>query len=203
MHSHHVPAYVEEVRRCFEEAYAEAHLQTSSKADRQKQYYDRVTSTVQLMLGDVVLINLDMFQDKRKVKDWWSEAEYVVMCQVTDDMPTYEVLDDDGNVKVIHNNRLFLVAPTKEDATSLGGSESVSEEGATQSTSAELTPLEWGSEMPESEVDEVLTQCLTSHIPLGWVDGILQLLPSVALRPTLQVLGTGDGMWSLSDKDVH
>ena len=117
MHSHHVPAYVEEVRRCFEEAYAEAHLQTSSKADRQKQYYDRVTSTVQLMLGDVVLINLDMFQDKRKVKDWWSEADYVVMCQVTDDMPTYEVLDDDGNVKVIHNNRLFLVAPTKEDAT--------------------------------------------------------------------------------------
>ena len=40
----------------------------------------------------------------------------------------------------------------------LGGSESTSEEGATQSALEELTPLEWESEVPESEVDEVLTQ---------------------------------------------
>ena len=69
MCSHHVPAYVEEVRKCFKEAYAEAHLQTNSKVDRQKWYYDRVTSTMQLMLGDVVLMKLDAFQGKRKVKD--------------------------------------------------------------------------------------------------------------------------------------
>ena len=91
VHSHHVPAYIEEVRRCFKEAYAEAHLQTNGKADRQKQYYDRMTSTVQLMPGDVVLMKLDEFQCKRKVKDRWSKAEYVVMHQVADDMPTYEV----------------------------------------------------------------------------------------------------------------
>ena len=34
--SHHVPAYVEEVRKCFKEAYAEAHLQTNSEVDQQK-----------------------------------------------------------------------------------------------------------------------------------------------------------------------
>ena len=94
------------------------------------------------------------------------------------------------------------MVPTK-DTTPLGGSKSVSEEGTAQSVLAELTPLEWESEMPESEVDEALTQCLTSHVPLGWIDGILWPLPSVALRPTLQGLGTGDGTWSLSDKDVH
>ena len=43
--SRHVPAYVTEVRRCFKEAYAEAHLQTNCKAKKQKQYYDRATST--------------------------------------------------------------------------------------------------------------------------------------------------------------
>ena len=198
----HVTMYVEEVRRCFKEAYAEAHLQTN-KADKQKWYYDRMTSTVQPMPGDVVLMKLDPFQGKRKVKDQWSEAEYMVMHQVADDVPAYEVQDDGGNVKVIHCNRLFLVVPTKEDATPLGGSESISEDGATWSTLVELTPLEWESEMPESEVDEVLTQCLASRIPLGCVDGILQPLPSVALRPTLQGLGTGDGTWSLSDENVH
>ena len=91
VHFHHVSAYIEEVRRHFKEAYAEAHLQTNSEADRQKWYCDTVTSTMQLMLGDIVLMKLDTFQGKRKVKDQWSEAEYVVMHQVTDDVPTYEV----------------------------------------------------------------------------------------------------------------
>ena len=155
VHSHHVPACVEEVTKCFKEAYAEAHLQTNSKADRQKWYYDRVTSTMQLMSGDIVLMKLDVFQGKRKVKDWWSEAEYVVVHQVADDMPTYEVRDNGGNVKIVHHNRLFLVANPKDDATPLGGSESISEEGAAWSALVELTPLEWESEIPESEVDEV------------------------------------------------
>ena len=154
-------------------------LHQSALADQQrsrqakKGYYDRVTSTVQLMPGDVVLMKLDVFQGKRKVKDRWSEAEYVVVCQVTDDVPAYKVRDDGGNVKAAHCNRLFLVAPAKEDATPLGGSESVSNEDATWSALAELTPLEWRSEMPGSEVDEVLTRCLTSCVPLGWIDGIL------------------------------
>ena len=133
------------------------HLQTNSKVDRQKWYYDRATSTVQLMLGDLVLMKLDVFQGKRKVNERWSEAEYVVMHQVADDILAYKVQDDGGNVKVIHCNRLFLVAPAKEDATPLGGNRSVSEEGTTWSALAELTPLEWEREMPESEVDEALT----------------------------------------------
>ena len=39
-HSHRVPAYVMEARKCFKEAYAEAHLQTNCEAKKQKRYYD-------------------------------------------------------------------------------------------------------------------------------------------------------------------
>ena len=35
---------------------------------------------VQLMPGDIVLIKLDVFQGKRKVKDLWNKADYVVVC---------------------------------------------------------------------------------------------------------------------------
>ena len=69
MHSCCIPAYVEEVRKYFKEAYAEVHLQTYNEVDYQKWYYDRVTSTMQLMPGNIVLMKLDMFQGKRKVKD--------------------------------------------------------------------------------------------------------------------------------------
>ena len=91
VHPYRVPVYNEEVRKCFKEAYTEAHLQTNSEADRQKWHCDRVTSTIQLMPGDVVLMKLDVFQCKRKAKDWWSEAEYIVVHQVTNDVPTYKV----------------------------------------------------------------------------------------------------------------
>ena len=103
-HSCHVPAYVTEVWRCFKEAYTEAHLQTNCEAKKQKRYYDRATSTVQLVPGDIVLVKNDTFQGKRKVKDQWSETEYVVVCQVADGVPAYEVKDEAGSVKTVHHN---------------------------------------------------------------------------------------------------
>ena len=185
VYSRHVPMYVEEVRKCFKEAYTEADLQTNSKVDRQKWYYDRATSTMQLMPGDIVLMKLDTFQGKRKAKDRWSEVEYVVTHQVTNDVPTYEVRDDGRNVKVTHHNRLFLVAPTRDVAMPLGESKSISYVGATRSALVELTPLEWKGETSESNVEGALTQCLASHVLFGWVDGTLWTLPLVALRPTV------------------
>ena len=76
--SHRMPAYVMEVWRCFKEAYTEAHLQTNCKAEKQKCYYDQATSTAQLVPGDVLMKN-DAYQGKQKVKDRWSETEYVVV----------------------------------------------------------------------------------------------------------------------------
>ena len=92
-----------EVRRCFNEAYAEAHLQTNCEAKKQI-WYNRTMSTVQLALGDIVLMKNDAYQGKQKVKDQWSETEYVVVCQVADGVPAYEVKDEAGNIKTIHRN---------------------------------------------------------------------------------------------------
>ena len=90
----------------------------------------------------------------------------MVVHQVAGDIPEYEVCDDGRNMKIIHCSWLFLVATPWSDAMPLGESKSLSEEGTTQSTLAELTLLEWESKAPESNVDEVVTLCLTSHIPL-------------------------------------
>ena len=62
----------------------------------------------------------DTYQGKWKVKDWWSETEYVVVRQVADGIPAYEVKDEVGNVKTVHHNWLFLVATPKEAVTPLG-----------------------------------------------------------------------------------
>ena len=203
-HSHCMPAYVMEVRRCFKEAYTEAHLQTNCKAEKQKHYYDRATSTVQLVPGDIVLLKNDAFQGKRKVKDQWSETEYVVFCQVTDGMPAYKVKDEAGNVKTIHHNQLFLVATLKEAVMPLGVGMSISEENISRSTWAEHTLLEIENDSPEGSVDGADTLSPASRVPLGWVGGVLRLLPSVAPRPTMwRGIGTGNGAESPSSGEVH
>ena len=193
-----------EVRRRFKEAYADAHLQTNCEAEKQKQYYDQATSTAQLVLGDVVLMKNDTYQGKQKVKDQWSETEYVVVRQVTDGVPAYEVKDEAGNVKTVHCNQLFLVATPMEAVTPLGEGASISEENGAWSTLVEHTPFGVESDSPEGLVDGDDTLSPASRVLLRWVGGVLWLLPSVALRPTMwKGLGAGDGVWSQSDQEVH
>ena len=159
---------------------------------------------MQLVPGDVVLMKNDVYQGKWKVKDWWSETEYVVVCQVTDVSPAYEVKDEAGNVKTIHGNQLFLVATPMEAVTPLGAGASISEENIARSTLAEYTSFGVESNLPEGSMDGTNTLSPTSRVPLRWVGGVLWPLPSMALRPTMwRRLGAGDGVWSQSDKEVH
>ena len=146
----------------------------------------------------------DAFQGKQNVKDWWSETEYVVVCQVTDGMPAYKVKDEAGSVKTIHCNRLFLVAAPKEAVTSLGEGISISKEDVVRSTWVECTFLEVESDLPEGSVDGVDTPSPASRVPLRWVGGVLRPLPSVAPRLTMwRGIGAGDGVESPSDEEVH
>ena len=174
------------------------------EAEKQKRYYDQATSTAQLVPGDVVLMKNDAFQGKQKVKDWWSETEYVVVRQITDGMPAYKVKDEAGNVKTIHCNRLFLVATSKETIMPLGAGTSISEENVVWSTQMEHTLLEVESDSPEGSMDGADTLSPASRVPLGWVGGVLWPLPSVAPRLTMwRGIGAGDGAESPSDEEVH
>ena len=121
---------------------------------------------MQLVPGDVVLMKNDAYQGKQKVKDWWSETEYVVVHQVADGIPAYEVKDEAWNIKTIHCNWLFLVAIPMEVVTPLGAGVSISEENITQSTLVEYTPFGVESNLPERSVDWADTLSPTSRVPL-------------------------------------
>ena len=196
MHCRWVPAYIEEVQKCFKEAHTEAQHQSNNEADRQKRNYDKFTSTVQLMLGDMVLTKADAFQGKRKVKDRWNKVEYEVVCQVTNGAPSYEIKDASSNVKVAHHNRLFLVATPQGAPTALCQSEDASVDLTTHSALVELTPLECDNDLLRNTMEERLSQCSTSLVPFGQVDGILQPLPMVV--PSTAMKDNRDRM-----KDEH
>ena len=177
-----VPAYVEEVLARFKEAHTEAQHQSNSEVDRQKRNYDRAMSTVQLMPGDTVLKKADAFQGKRKVKDQWSKVEYEVICQVTNGVPSYEIKDISGNLQVAHCNQLFLLATPQGEVIPLSKNEDANSGVSTRSALAELTPLVCGNNLPKDLLEGCPTHHLASHVPLGWVDGVLQPLPMVVHR---------------------
>ena len=193
-----------EVMRRFKEAYTEAHPQTNCKVKKQKHYYDRATNTVQLVPGDMVLMKNDAYQEKWKVKDQWSETEYVGVHQVADGIPAYEVKDEAGNFKTIHHNRLFLVATPIEAVMPLGVGSSISEKNVVRSTRAKHTSLGVENDSPEGSVDGADTLSPTSRVLRGLVGGVLQLLPLVAPRLTMwRGIGAGDGVGSPSNEEVH
>ena len=125
------------------------------------------------------------YQGKQKVKDRWSETEYVVVRQVADGILAYEVKDEAGNIKTIHCNWLFLVAIPMEAVTPLGAGVSISEENVARSTLVEPTPFGVESDSPEGSMEGANTLSPTSRVPLRWVGEILRPLPSVALRLTI------------------
>ena len=117
----------------------------------------------------------------------------MVVRQVADGIPAYEVKDEAGNVKTVHRNRLFLVATPMGEVKPLGVGALLSEEKSARSALAELTSLEIESDSPEGSVDGADTLSPTGRVTLRWVGGVLWPLLSVVPRPTtLRGLGAGD-----------
>ena len=159
---------------------------------------------MQLVPGNVVLMKNNVYQGKQKVKDRWSETEYVVVHQVADVIPAYEVKDEAGNIKTVHCNQLFLVAAPVGAVMPLGVGALLSEENVARSTLAEFTSLEVENDLPEGSVDGADTLSPASRVLFRWVGGVLRPQPSVVLRlTTWRGLGAGDGVWSQSDEEVH
>ena len=88
-----------------QEDFNEVQVQSTSKAERQKQYYDRKAIAISLEPGHLVLAKADTYRGKRKVKDQWEEEPYEVECKVAEGIPSYLVKNQwIGHSGVLHQN---------------------------------------------------------------------------------------------------
>ena len=92
-----------------------------------------------LKSGDLVLVKVDAWKGKRKIKDRWDEETWEVSQQIAADVPSYEVTNQHGWSRVLHQNWLIVsevgiplcmgnhhtwdrcTSPTPCKTTSLGG----------------------------------------------------------------------------------
>ena len=97
-----VDTYVASVRDQLRSALREAQAQLTAEAHQQKQYYDRKVGTVNLKPGDLVLVKVDSWKGKRKIKDRCDEETREVSWQIAADMPSYKVMNQHGWSRVLH-----------------------------------------------------------------------------------------------------
>ena len=111
----HVDCYIAKLCEKLHEAFKEAQAQSTSEAERQKQwYYDRKANAISLETGDLVLAKADAYKGKRKVKDWWEEEPYEVEHQVAEGVPSNLMKNQHtGHSWVLHQNWLFLIIPAE------------------------------------------------------------------------------------------
>ena len=105
-----VDVYVASVRDRLRSTLWEAQAQSTMEACQQKWYYDRKIGTVNLKPGNLVLVKVDAWKGKRKIKDRWEEETWEVVCQITADVPSYEVMNQHGWSQVLNQNQLLLIA---------------------------------------------------------------------------------------------
>ena len=91
-----VDMYVASVRDRLRSTLWEAQAQSTTEACPQKWYYDRKIGTVNLKPGDLVLVKVDAWKGKRKIKDRWEEETWKVVQEITADVPSYEVTNQHG-----------------------------------------------------------------------------------------------------------
>ena len=98
----HVDMYIASVWDRLRTTLWEAQAQSMAEAHRQKWYYNRNIGTVNLKPGNLVLVKVDAWKGKRKIKDRWEEEAWEVVHQITTDVPSYEVTNQHRRSRVLH-----------------------------------------------------------------------------------------------------
>ena len=104
-----VDVYVASVRDQLRSALQEAQAQLTVEAHQQKWYYNRKIGTMNLKPGNLVLVKVDAWKGKRKIKDRLDEETWEVSRRIVADVPSYEVTNQHGKSRVLHQNWLLLV----------------------------------------------------------------------------------------------
>ena len=162
--------HIAELCKWLWEALKKVQAQSTSEAEKQKQYCDRKANAILLETGKLVLAEADACKEKRKVKDQWEEEPCEVEHQVTDGIPSYLMKNQQtGCPWVLCPNWLFLI--TSARGTPLCTVIWTEQVGCATTTLEEQTPDRSETEKVPQSVDCLpVTQQQTGETPLGWVN---------------------------------
>ena len=116
--------------------------------------------------GDLVLVKVDAWKGKRKIKDRWDEETWEVSQQIVADVPSYKVMNQHGWSRVLPWNWLLLIASEVGIPLCMGNHHT--QDRCTSPTPCKTTSL-GGDEkrMPQEKDGKAVTQRPISKASLG------------------------------------
>lgn len=103
------PTYAENWRRKMQEAYKIASKNAQKASQRAKKKYDQGRISTTLLPGDRVLVrNMTPYEGPAKLKPYWEEQVFVVIKQLSPNIPVYELKPENGQgrKRTLHRNLL-------------------------------------------------------------------------------------------------
>ena len=192
----HVDEYMATVHDQLRVTLWEAQAQSMAEAQQQKQYYDQKIGTMELKLGDLVLVKADVFKGKRKIKDRWEDETCEVVHQIMTDIPSYKVTDQHRQSHILLYNWPLLIMSETGVPLYVGVCQAWDQ--CTRPTPVKPTPKGSDSKnMPWVDGGLVITQHQASKTSLGLINGKLQFLPWISTTAStedgwrLQVMYSG------------
>ena len=165
----HVDEYVASIQDRLRTALWEVQAQSTVEACRQKQYYDRKIGAVNLKPDDLVLMKADAFKGRRKIKDRWEEDTWEVVHQITTDIPSYKVMNQNGKSWVLHWNWPLLIASEVGIPLCIGICHA--QDRCTSPTQCKTTSTRGERKITLQENNgKAVTQWPTSKAFLGWIN---------------------------------
>ena len=131
--------------------------------------------------GNLVLVKVDAWKGKRKIKDRWQEETWEVVWQITADVPSYKVMNQHGQSWVLHQNQLLLIM--SEVGIPLCMDNHHTWDRCTSPTPCKTTSIGGDDKrMPQVQGGKVVTQWPTSKTSLGGKNRKFQLGPWTSTR---------------------
>ena len=170
-----VDVYVASVQDRLRTTLREAQAQLMAEACRQKWYYDRKIGTVNLKPGDLVLVKVDAFKGKGRLRIGWKKSLGRWCIKSWQMFPLTKMTNQHRRSWVLHQNGLFIMS---EIGIPLCMGSCDTWDRCTSPTPGKTTSARGERKrMPQEETGKVVTQWPTSKASLGWKNGKLQLLP--------------------------
>ena len=141
----------------------------------QKWYYDRKIDAVNLKPGNLILVKVDAFKGRRKIRDRWEEEIWEVVHQIATDIHSYKVRNQHGKSWVLHQNWLLLIISEVGVPLYMGNCHTW--DRCTSPTPCKTTSVRgernW---MPQENNGKAVIWQPTSKASLWWINGKLWLL---------------------------
>ena len=134
--------------------------------------------------GDLVLVKVDAFKGKRKIKDRYEEDTWEVIHQIMTDVPSYKVTNQHGKSCILHWNPLLILS---EVGIPLCMGNCHAWDRCTSPTPCKTTSVRGETKLtPQENNGKAVTQWPTSKTSLGWINGKLWLLLWMSTRASTE-----------------